>query len=139
MPETVETVTVRRTLTGSIRVTSSTATSPGGIVRVDDLGSSPSRIAELLTHVPWTVRIDEAALAKARDMIWISTLDIHGYGHRTAELERAQDNLRRFGSTVARCATEPTWATAHCHSASTLARSRRCNKPACRSMTYCLP
>ncbi|GAB3551330.1 imidazolonepropionase-like amidohydrolase [Actinopolyspora lacussalsi] len=56
-----------------------------------------------LAHVPWTERIGETALAAARDMIWISTLDIHGYGHRTAELECAQDNLRRFrehGGTV---------------------------------------
>ncbi|SDJ98715.1 Imidazolonepropionase [Actinopolyspora mzabensis] len=69
----------------------------------DTFATVLSHGVDRLAHVPWTERVDEAALAAARDMVWISTLDIHGHGHHTAELECAQDNLRRFrehGGTV---------------------------------------
>lgn len=50
-----------------------------------------------LAHCPWSERLSEdliAALARRTGIV--STLDIHGYGRRTEELEIAVDNLRRF-------------------------------------------
>lgn len=32
----------------------------------------------------------------AHTLTWVSTLDIHGYGERTDDFERAVDNVRRF-------------------------------------------
>jgi len=50
-----------------------------------------------LAHCPWTERLpDELVEALARRTGVVSTLDIHGYGIRTPELDIAVDNLRRF-------------------------------------------
>lgn len=50
-----------------------------------------------LAHAPFTERLDDDLLrAMAHTLVWASTLDIHGYGERTPELERAIDNIRRF-------------------------------------------
>jgi len=50
-----------------------------------------------LAHCPWTERLpDEVVEALARRTGVVSTLDIHGYGTRTPELDVAVDNLRRF-------------------------------------------
>lgn len=65
-----------------------------------------------LAHTPWTEKlsdalIDEMAQPNSRFLAgrhsWISTLDIHGYGQRGPDFERASDNLHRFhtaGGTV---------------------------------------
>lgn len=57
-----------------------------------------------LAHTPWTERIPDHLLSEAaRRMVWISTLDIHGYGSETEALGIAIDNLRGFvdhGGTV---------------------------------------
>jgi imidazolonepropionase-like amidohydrolase len=50
-----------------------------------------------LAHCPWTERLsDEVVSGLARNTGIVSTLDIHGYGSRTRELDVAVDNLRRF-------------------------------------------
>jgi imidazolonepropionase-like amidohydrolase len=50
-----------------------------------------------LAHCPWTERLsDEVISGLARSTGIVSTLDIHGYGSRTPELDVAVDNLRRF-------------------------------------------
>lgn len=50
-----------------------------------------------LAHAPFTERLgDDLLRAMAHTLIWASTLDIHGYGERTQELETALDNVRRF-------------------------------------------
>ena len=51
-----------------------------------------------LAHTPWTHRLDDEVVAEAVEagQAWISTLDIHGYGTRTADQDRAVDNLARF-------------------------------------------
>jgi imidazolonepropionase-like amidohydrolase len=50
-----------------------------------------------LAHCPWTERLsDDLVEAVARRMAVVSTLDIHSYGSRTPELERAVDNLARL-------------------------------------------
>ena len=59
----------------------------------------------VLAHTPFTsVLSDEViAFAAQNNVGWLSTLDIHGYGHYTASFEIACDNLRRFiaaGGTV---------------------------------------
>jgi imidazolonepropionase-like amidohydrolase len=55
-------------------------------------------------HTPWTERLsDDLVRACAARVRIVSTLDIHGYGTRTADLTVAIDNLRRFheaGGTV---------------------------------------
>jgi hypothetical protein len=50
--------------------------------------------ADVLVHVPWTERIDDALLREsaARDVLWISTLAIHD----GADLATALDNARRY-------------------------------------------
>jgi imidazolonepropionase-like amidohydrolase len=57
-----------------------------------------------LAHAPWSYRLSEDTLtAAAGRMRFVSTLDIHGRGHRSPALEIAIDNLRRFhaaGGTV---------------------------------------
>lgn len=56
-----------------------------------------------LAHTPWTETLPDEMLSVAAGMTWISTLDIHGYGNRTADFRRAVNNLRgfrRFGGTV---------------------------------------
>jgi imidazolonepropionase-like amidohydrolase len=52
----------------------------------------------VLAHTPWTHRLDDEVVAEAVEagQAWISTLDIHGYGKRTSDQERAVDNLSRF-------------------------------------------
>jgi imidazolonepropionase-like amidohydrolase len=53
--------------------------------------------ADLLAHTPWTEALDDGLIRDcAARMTWISTLDIHGWGSATPELEVALDNLRRF-------------------------------------------
>ena len=50
-----------------------------------------------LAHCPWTEQLsDDLVAALARRTGMVSTLDIHGYGVRTPELDVAVDNLRRF-------------------------------------------
>ncbi|WP_426625573.1 hypothetical protein ACPPVW_05805 [Leifsonia sp. McL0607] len=51
-----------------------------------------------LAHTPFTERLDDDVVAEAVDagMIWISTLDIHGWGTPTTGYRIAVDNLRRF-------------------------------------------
>lgn len=52
-----------------------------------------------LAHTPWTEHLpDDLVTAVARRMAVVSTLDIHSYGKRTAELDVAVDNLRRFAA-----------------------------------------
>ena len=58
-----------------------------------------------LAHTPWTERLDDDLLAAmvAASLVWISTLDIHGWGHYGADFAVASDNLHRFhalGGTV---------------------------------------
>ncbi|MFT7767080.1 hydrolase [Clavibacter tessellarius] len=50
--------------------------------------------ADVLVHVPWTERLDDATLREsaARDVLWISTLAIH----EGADLDAALDNARRY-------------------------------------------
>jgi imidazolonepropionase-like amidohydrolase len=56
-----------------------------------------------LAHTPWTEHLpDDLVTAVARRMAIVSTLDIHSYGKRTAELDVAVDNLRRFARTGGR-------------------------------------
>ncbi len=50
-----------------------------------------------LAHTPWTEHLsDDVVAALARNVVIVSTLDIHSYGVRTPALEVAVDNLRRF-------------------------------------------
>lgn len=52
---------------------------------------------DALAHAPFTHRIEDDLLrAMAHTLVWSSTLDIHGHGERTLELETALDNVRRF-------------------------------------------
>ena len=60
-----------------------------------------------LAHTPWTERLDDALITamaqndarfSAGRHSWVSTLDIHGYGHGGSDFEVASDNLRRFHS-----------------------------------------
>ena len=62
-----------------------------------------------VAHTPWTERLpDEVVEAAAARQVWISTLDIHGWGAPDAEQERfrevALDNLRRFHTAGGRVA-----------------------------------
>ena len=52
--------------------------------------------ADTLVHVPWTERLPDAVIARAAHMTWISTLAIHDGPCRSAALELALDNARRF-------------------------------------------
>jgi len=52
---------------------------------------------DLLAHTPFSEALPGDLLtAMAGRLSWISTLDIHGWGERTAPFEVACDNLRRF-------------------------------------------
>ncbi len=52
-----------------------------------------------LAHCPWSERLgDDLIGALARQVIIVSTLDIHSYGRPTPELAVAVDNLRRFAA-----------------------------------------
>ncbi|MFG1603841.1 amidohydrolase family protein [Actinoplanes sp. NPDC049265] len=74
------------------------AEGPGTVETALDAG------ADLLAHTPWTEALDEGVIrAAAGQTTWISTLDIHGWGAPTADLDVALGNLRRFlarGGTV---------------------------------------
>ncbi|GAB3091669.1 hypothetical protein GCM10027054_15540 [Isoptericola nanjingensis] len=53
-----------------------------------------------LAHAPFSERLDDDLLVAmaARGTTWLSTLDIHGWGDPTPELEVALDNVRRFAA-----------------------------------------
>ncbi|ANP74154.1 amidohydrolase family protein [Cryobacterium arcticum] len=52
---------------------------------------------DLLAHTPFSEALPEKLLtAMAGRMTWISTLDIHGWGHPTRAFAVASDNLARF-------------------------------------------
>jgi hypothetical protein len=53
-----------------------------------------------LAHTPFSERLDDELLEEATraGMVWISTLDIHGWGTPTAGYRTAIDNLRRFAA-----------------------------------------
>jgi hypothetical protein len=53
-----------------------------------------------LAHTPWTHRLDDEVVAETVEagQVWISTLDIHGYGRSTPDQARAVDNLARFAA-----------------------------------------
>jgi hypothetical protein len=81
---------VQRTHRHGLRVVAH-AQGPGQAQRAFEAG------VDGLAHTPWTERLDdELVRAMARRMSWTSTLDIHGYGARTAGQDRALDNARRF-------------------------------------------
>ena len=58
--------------------------------------------ADVLVHVPWTERLDDATLREsaAGDVLWISTLAIHD----GADLATALDNARRYAALGGRIA-----------------------------------
>ncbi|WP_328706991.1 hydrolase [Clavibacter zhangzhiyongii] len=58
--------------------------------------------ADVLVHVPWTERLDDATLREsaARDVLWISTLAIHD----GADLATALENARRYAALGGRIA-----------------------------------
>ncbi|MBL3698111.1 amidohydrolase [Leucobacter luti] len=67
------------------------AEGPGEALRAYRLG------ARVFAHTPFTERLNDAELrAFARDSVWISTLDIHGWGTPDAAFEIARDNLAGF-------------------------------------------
>ena len=52
---------------------------------------------DAFAHTPFSERLaDDLVTAMAARMTWISTLDMHGWGHPTPAFEIASDNLRRF-------------------------------------------
>lgn len=56
-----------------------------------------------LAHTPWTELLsDDVVAAVSRSMAVVSTLDIHSFGRRTPDLERAVDNLRRIAASRGR-------------------------------------
>jgi imidazolonepropionase-like amidohydrolase len=56
-----------------------------------------------LAHCPWTEHLsDQLVEALARATTIVSTLDIHSYGRRTRDLDRAVDNLSRFAAAKGR-------------------------------------
>lgn len=67
------------------------AEGPGEAQRARECG------ATMLAHTPFTERLDDAEIAaQAEHVVWISTLDIHGWGTPDDEFGIAVDNLRRF-------------------------------------------
>ena len=74
------------------------AEGPGTVAAAHEAG------ADLLAHTPWTEPLDRGLVRACADrMVWISTLDIHGWGVPTPEAGTAVGNLRRFleyGGTV---------------------------------------
>jgi imidazolonepropionase-like amidohydrolase len=53
--------------------------------------------ADILAHTPWTEPLDRGLVHHcAQRMLWISTLDIHGWGVPTRDQATAVANLRRF-------------------------------------------
>jgi imidazolonepropionase-like amidohydrolase len=72
-------------------------------VHVEGFGQAGRAIAagaDQLAHAPFTERLDDDLLQRAADagMTWVSTLDVHGWGHPTAEFRVAQENIRRFAA-----------------------------------------
>lgn len=55
---------------------------------------------DILAHAPWSERLADDLLAAmaVRSMIWVSTLDIHGWGAYNADFVVATDNVRRFAA-----------------------------------------
>ncbi|MFM9919642.1 hydrolase [Lacisediminihabitans sp. H27-G8] len=54
---------------------------------------------DALAHTPWTEELDDELLrSMAERMSWISTVDIHGYGSRGTDFDRAMGNLERFAA-----------------------------------------
>jgi imidazolonepropionase-like amidohydrolase len=54
---------------------------------------------DTLAHAPWTETLaDELLQQMAQHMSWISTVDIHGWGSRNADFDRAIGNLERFAA-----------------------------------------
>jgi imidazolonepropionase-like amidohydrolase len=51
-----------------------------------------------LAHAPWIPLSDDAIRAAAGALRIVSTLDIHGHGTDTPQLDAALDNLRRFAA-----------------------------------------
>ncbi|WP_308466364.1 amidohydrolase family protein [Rathayibacter soli] len=51
-----------------------------------------------LAHTPFSERLADGVVGRmaSAGLVWISTLDIHGWGRKTAAFEVASDNLRRF-------------------------------------------
>lgn len=70
------------------------------VVHAEGLGAAErARLAgaSMLAHTPFTELLSATEIAAQADsMIWISTLDIHGYGEHTAEYFTALQNLRAF-------------------------------------------
>jgi hypothetical protein len=54
--------------------------------------------ADALAHAPFSERVDDELLHRmcSGRMIWVSTLDMHGWGKPTVEHRTAVDNVRRF-------------------------------------------
>lgn len=54
---------------------------------------------DTLAHSPWSERLeDDVIQAMAETMVWVSTLDIHGWGSFDRDFAVANDNVRRFHS-----------------------------------------
>jgi hypothetical protein len=67
------------------------AEGPGTVAAAFNAGT------DVLAHTPWTEPVDDTLLrACAERMLWISTLDIHGWGDPDPARETAVGNLRRF-------------------------------------------
>ena len=51
-----------------------------------------------LAHTPWTHRLDDEVVTEAVEagQVWISTLDMHGYGTSSPDQKRALGNLAGF-------------------------------------------
>lgn len=63
----------------------------------DQVRRAVSAGVDRLAHTPWTEEITEDLLTvMARSVTVVSTVDIHGWGHQTAERATAITNLRRF-------------------------------------------
>lgn len=73
------------------------AEGPGMVARALAAG------VDALAHTPWTERLADDLLARAAArQVWISTLDIHGYGEGGRAYDTAVDNLRRFAAASGR-------------------------------------
>lgn len=53
--------------------------------------------AKYLAHTPFSEKLSDTEIAEqAKQLTWISTLDIHGWGEKTEQYHIAIDNLSRF-------------------------------------------
>jgi hypothetical protein len=69
------------------------AEGPGQAERAFRLG------VDRLAHTPWSERLADGLIAAmAARMIWVSTLDIHGWGEPTPEFAVALENVTRFAA-----------------------------------------